>query len=176
MFDIFKKKSDKETIDLGSMYVVINELGIKGYQMRHFDICKNIWKELVPQTGQADTVQGELLRQAEKLRSEAQDNGNHNWDDNYAWFCEFIRDSLIKSGLFDDTRSNTLCLAIEYIKSCGEYARNYNLGKIPDEVVNPMLFAYVDDDLYDYIEDAIAEFAAANPEKTPYYAKDFIYR
>lgn len=42
-----------------------------------------------------DTVQGELLRRAEKLRSEAQDNGNHNWDDNYAWFCEFIRDSLI---------------------------------------------------------------------------------
>ena len=56
MFDIFKKKSDKETIDFGSMYVVINELGIKGYQMRHFDICRNIWQELVPQTGHVETV------------------------------------------------------------------------------------------------------------------------
>ena len=39
-----------------------------------------------------------------------------------------------------------------------------------------MLFAYTDDDIYDYIEDAIAIFAEANPQKITYDAKDFVYR
>ena len=61
----------------------VNELGILGYEMKHFDICKLLWKTKVPRHGQADNVQGEMLRQAEKLRNEARDNGNMNWDSNY---------------------------------------------------------------------------------------------
>lgn len=34
----------------------------------------------------------------------------------------------------------------------------------------------IDDDLYDYIEDAIAIFAEANPQIIVYETKDFIYR
>nr|WP_176573403.1 hypothetical protein [Nonomuraea pusilla] len=36
---------------------------------------RRIWKTYVPLRGQADTVQGELLRAVEKLRDEAQSNG-----------------------------------------------------------------------------------------------------
>lgn len=39
-----------------------------------------------------------------------------------------------------------------------------------------MHFAYVDDDLYDYIADAIAVFAESNNEPIPYKGNDFIYR
>lgn len=42
-----------------------------------------MWKNLVPKSGQADILQGEMLRQAEKLRKEACQNGNINWDDNF---------------------------------------------------------------------------------------------
>ncbi len=42
----------------------------------------------------------------------------------------------------------TITGALEYIKKCGIYAYQYNTGKISDDDANPMLFAYVEDDLF----------------------------
>ena len=39
-----------------------------------------LWKSLVPPQGQAETLQGELIRIAGKLTDEAFRNGNMNWD------------------------------------------------------------------------------------------------
>lgn len=171
-----KKEKQDDMIDFESMYTAVDRLGIRGYQAAHFETCKRIWKELVPKSGQADSLQGELLRQAEKLRNEAMDNGNINWDDNFEWFCDFISETLCKSNLFEEKHLKTITGALDYIKKCGIYAYQYNTGKISDDDANPMLFAYVEDDLYDYIEDAIAVFAEANPQIIAYEKKDFIYR
>lgn len=70
----------------------------------------------------------------------------------------------------------TITGSLNYIKQCGMYVYQYNTGKISEGDVNSMLFAYTDDDIYDYIEDAIAIFAEANPKKITYDAKHFIYR
>lgn len=40
-----------------------------------------LWQELVPSRGQADTLQGELVRIVGKLTDEAYRNGNGNWDE-----------------------------------------------------------------------------------------------
>jgi hypothetical protein len=40
---------------------------------------KRLWKELVPPEGQANTVQGELIRAVGKLKDEAFRNGNQNF-------------------------------------------------------------------------------------------------
>lgn len=165
-----------EPIDFESMYAAVNTLGIRGYRPRRFETLKRIWREQVPQSGQADFLQGELLRQAEKLRDEAQRNGNLNWDDNFEWFCGFIAETLEGSGVLDEGQTKKVRGALDYVRECGNYARRYNDGEIPDEEANPMLFAYVDDDLYDFVEDAIALFAERNPEPIPYEKKDFIYR
>ena len=109
------KKDDsnkKDVVDFNSMYDDVEKLGIRNYEQSHFDTCKKIWHEYVPERGQAKCVQGELLRQLEALRYEAQDNGNINWDDN----------------------------------------------------------------LYNYIEDAIAVYAEANPEPIEYAGNEAIYR
>ena len=71
-------------MDSESMYTVINDLGIRGYRLRRMNILRRIWQEMVPEQGQSEWLQGELLRQIEKLRNEALGNGNINWDDNYA--------------------------------------------------------------------------------------------
>ena len=179
MFGFLKRKNkdvQNDLVDFDSMYVVVNELGIRGYEASHFETCKKIWKELVPEEGQADSLQGELLRQAECLRNEAQRNGNINWDDNFEWFCDFIKNTLADTKLFDENQTKVIRGALDYIKKCGQYAYDYNTGVISDAEANPMLFAYVDDDLYDYIEDAIALFAESNPQLIKYEHKDFIYR
>ncbi len=43
--------------------------------MKYREEAKALWKSAVPSRGQADTVQGELLRATEKLRDEAMRNG-----------------------------------------------------------------------------------------------------
>ncbi|CAH8770501.1 hypothetical protein [Paenibacillus dendritiformis] len=48
--------------------------------MKYFNEAKYFWQTYVPKQGQAETVQGELIRAIEKLRGEAQRNGNINWD------------------------------------------------------------------------------------------------
>jgi hypothetical protein len=46
----------------------------------YLKIGQFIWESYVPKSGQAETVQGELLRSIEKLADEAQRNGNINFN------------------------------------------------------------------------------------------------
>ena len=179
MFKLFWKQKPadgNDPIDFHSMYTVVEALGIRGYKPAHTKTCRKLWQEQVPEQGQADSVQAELLRQLERLRCEARRNGNINWDDNYAWFCDFIAGTLLDSGLFDEKQMDTIRGAVAYLKECGDYAHRYCEGEISDAEANPMLFAYVDHDLYDYLADAIAIFAEQNPEPIPNEKKDFLYR
>lgn len=80
----------------------------KEYEQQYFDECKYIWKNYVPQAGQAHNLQGELLREIEKIRCEAQDNGNINWDDDYSYFCDFISGKLTEQPIFQKSRNKKL--------------------------------------------------------------------
>ena len=52
-----------------------------------------------PQSGGNGT--GELIRAVEKVRDEAQRNGNVNWRDDHAILIGYVRDTLLESGSFD---------------------------------------------------------------------------
>lgn len=84
--------------------------------------ARRIWKTYVPPRGQAETIQGELLRAVEKLRDEAQRNGNCNWDEGHEILARFVRDTLLESGLFDPELRKTigrdvaLLLAYEHLQ------------------------------------------------------------
>lgn len=165
-----------QTVDWSKMYLPSEALGVRGYTQQHFETCKRLWQTYVPKRGQADCIQGELLREAEKLRNEANDNGNRNWDDNFAWFCTHIAEVLTASGLFDEERLRILNGILAIIRDAGAYAAAYVSGSITDEDCDPVKLAYVGEDIYDYIEDMIAEYAEANPAPIPYQKQDFIYR
>src|SRR5438045_5143002 len=49
-----------------------------------------LWSELVPAQGQAETLQGELLRIAGKLTDQAYRNGNANWDADHERMWRFV--------------------------------------------------------------------------------------
>lgn len=65
---------------------------------------------------------------------------------------------------------------MDYIKDNGNYARNFGEGAIPEEDCDVLQLAYTDDDLYDYLADATAEFYIAHREPIAYEKKEFIYR
>jgi len=108
------------------------------------EIAQKIWKELVPPIGQAGTVQGELLRAIEKLRDEAQRNGNINFSNSHKLLAQFISDSLINSTLFDKNE----------------------MAKIKSECKKLMKASdpYTEDDVYDYLTDQVCVFFQKNKD------------
>jgi len=53
---------------------------------------KRLWQSLVPDKGEASTVQGEMVRAIGRLLLECEDNGNINWDedDYYQSLTDFL--------------------------------------------------------------------------------------
>lgn len=59
-----------------------------------------LWTELVPPDGQADTLQGELIRIAGKLTDQAYRNGNCNWDASHERMWRFIGEKIAGDTIF----------------------------------------------------------------------------
>ena len=62
---------------------------------------RTLWERHVPERGQADTEQGELLRTTSRLSHEYSNNGCVNWDRTFDLFCEFVL-ARLRDGTFDD--------------------------------------------------------------------------
>lgn len=72
-------------------------------QEEYLENGKYIWKNFVPKSGQAEFVQGELLRAIEKLRDEAQRNGNGNFNEKcHGILVSYLREKLSDNELFDN--------------------------------------------------------------------------
>lgn len=117
--------------------------------------CRNIWKSYVPPMGRSDVLQGELLRETEALRYEAQNNGNFNWDEDFAYFCDFIKDTMSAQDALPQEMKDEVIAATDHIKACGEYGRKFNDGEIGDDELDVDMIACVDDAPYEAIENAI---------------------
>lgn len=105
---------------------------------------KYIWKTFVPSRGQADTVQGELLRALAKLQDEAQRNGNANWDDGH----EILANYLLK--VIDDAKM------LDYKK----------LKQFKHDITTILKFRspYLENDLYTRIAHIVVDFYMKHPE------------
>jgi len=111
--------------------------------MRHFAEAQRLWQAYVPANGPAETVQGELLRCVEKLRDEAQRNGNVNWGAGHSEMACFVRDTLVESGLFGaDARREIQSDAAQLL-----------------DVEHPA----TSDEPYDRLTDRIVEWSRAQP-------------
>ena len=111
--------------------------------MKHFDEARELWQTYVPRRGQADTVQGELIRAVEKLRDEAHRNGNTNWGDDHARLAHFVRETLVSSAIFDEEAEQG----------------------IHEDVERLLDFEHpeTEDQPYDRLADRIVEWARAQP-------------
>jgi hypothetical protein len=70
----------------------------KTYSTEH----ARLWDELVPPSGPAKTVQGEVIRITGKLTREAYTNGNINWDPSCTRMWNFVARTLDDAETFTD--------------------------------------------------------------------------
>jgi len=133
--DSAKIAATKELIDTTKFYPVNSKNALQPIYSR---TAKFLWNAYVPDEGQAETQQGELIRILEKVDREIRGNGKINWDDEFTLLANTLRDSLISSKTF--TRE----IEIE-IKN--------DIAELTNEQT-----AYTDDDIYDRLTRRIVEW------------------
>ena len=159
IFDRFRKKEAS---------IQIGDLIRQKYRLQFPDECRYIMQNYVPDRGQAATLQGELLREIENLRYEAQNNGNINWDSDFSYFCDFITDSLTAQPFFSKEDRQITRTIMAHFKACGQYELACANQDIPDEAFDPNKLAYTEDNLYDMICDQIGRLQKEHPEPIVY--------
>lgn len=133
------------------------------------EVAAWIWNNLVPQSGQSSTVQGELLRALEKLRWEAQENGNINWDEGFVILLAFLERHLLGHPGFSSAERETIQCDLSRLRNflpVEEFDDEDDAGSLP----------YVEDDLYDRIEGFVVAFARANPQLLPNPKNPLLHR
>ncbi|MCE9637702.1 MAG: ankyrin repeat domain-containing protein [Planctomycetes bacterium] len=75
----------------------------------------SLWRELVPRSGEADTVQGELIRSLGRLADEALRNGNGNWDRRFVRMCNFAANTLDDPVVFSADEIRVIQTAIDAV-------------------------------------------------------------
>jgi hypothetical protein len=108
------------------------------YVMQYSKEAKEIWDKFVPKSGQAQTVQGELLRAVEKLRGEATRNANQNWDQGFEIFVRYLEDKLTDTKVFSAAKIAETKTILARLKREDE--------------------PYVDNDFYDFLSDRVVEY------------------
>jgi hypothetical protein len=108
---------------------------------------RHIWQTYVPPRGQADTVQGELLRANEKLRDEAHRNGNINWGAGHEILARYVLETLGAWPALPPDRKAQLRADIALLT-------------VPDD-------PYFEDEAFDRVERCILDWCAAHPEPVP---------
>ncbi|HEY3569888.1 MAG TPA: hypothetical protein VGP73_18285 [Thermoanaerobaculia bacterium] len=121
------------------------------------DVSRWIWENLVPRSGPSPWLQGELLRAIERLRWEAQSNGNINWDEGFLMFVDFLGAHLLgepqlsvgaKAEIRDDLDRLRNFIPVEELESDNE------VDQLP----------YAEDDLYDRLVSQIVSYCRLHPE------------
>lgn len=124
------------------------------------DIVDWVWDNLIPESGQSLTIQGELFRAIQKLRWEAQENGNINWDEYFVKFINFLHEHLVeKSELSPEDKSSI----------ARDLSRLMNFLPV-DELENDEdadLLPYIEDDLYDRLTEHAVRYCRLRPALLP---------
>jgi len=114
--------------------------------VRYYEEAREVWRRYVPRQGQSDTVQGELLRCVEKLRDEAERNGNGNYGAQHRRLVSFLR-TMLTARDFPAEQAAQLRADLKLISRAD--------------------YPVTDDDVWDRITERLMEWCLAHPDPVP---------
>jgi len=109
-----------------------------------------LWRDLVPRRGQANTVQGELVRAIARLAVESYKNGNLNWNGSFRQLVTFLRKHLTDESVFDAPTIAQIKRDLADIGAVGNGSQGYDYPK--------------GEDPYDRVTDRVVEWCQKNPK------------
>ncbi len=112
--------------------------------------AKALFEDLVPDSGQAATIQGELIRCITRLGSEAYRNGNCNWDRGFASMARFVAKHLC-DGTFDRKTTTQIERDVALVIAAGKDSENG-------------AYVHEKDDSYTRLTDRVVEWCDLHPE------------
>lgn len=120
---------------------------------RYDEEYEELWRRLVPEHGQASSVQGELIRVIGRLASEFYRNGNANWDAGFRAFTNFLYRHLRDGSVFDEVTIRRIEDDLAEIRRYGEEEEelSYEEGE----------------DAFDRVTDRVVEWCRCHPEPIP---------
>lgn len=122
-------------------------------QGRYQDEYGELWDRLVPESGKAETVQGEVVRLIGRLAVEYYRNGNMNWDRDYDAMLAWLSSTIQDASVFDDDMLKTIEQDVEYVRQNGESG------------TGPLTHG---EDEYDRLTDRVVEWCRHNTELKPF--------
>lgn len=91
-----------------------------------------LWAELVPSTGSAETVQGELVRAMGRIEQEYNRNGMMNWGDGYyEALLKFVHSTLKSDATFSRFAQKVIDADVARIEASGTLGKAIAKGKRP---------------------------------------------
>jgi hypothetical protein len=134
------------------------------------DVARWMWKTLVPKSGQAPFVQAEMLRAIEKLRWEAQNNGNINWDDRFEMLVDYLDEKLASRPCFNAATRRSIRADLGRLRGFTPVEETTDAS---DLAANG---PYTDDDLYDRLTGHLITYCRTHPRLVPHVANPEQYR
>lgn len=126
----------------------------------------------MPKDGQSLIVEGEMIRAIEKLRLEAQNNGNINWDNGFIKFCELLLENLLDRKVFNITLLNSNKEDINRILISSDYFNNLS----DNETIDMSKMPYLEDNLYDRLSDSVVIWSNYHGKSIPRQLDSSQYR
>ena len=84
------------------------------------ETLRRLGKELVPVSGEAETLQGELVRCIDNLKDEANRNGWMNWDEGDVESVDVLRRYLPEPDVFSQGMCQQIDKALDVVRYAGE--------------------------------------------------------
>ena len=137
-------------------------------RIRNLDDFRRLWKELVPPTGQADSLQGELLRAVENLWDESFCNGNRNFGERHLQQCELLAQTLKQWPDFTEDARDVYGRMIERIAQAGRNSMEYEHLSARERRYYKKPTDCADNYVYDLLIVAFTDFALGHPDVIPF--------
>lgn len=113
-----------------------------------------LWKALVPRSGQAETVQGELVRAIGRLAGECYRNGNGNWGPSFEALIGHLRRWLVDPSVFGPAVIRELHDDLTDVLAIGRDVTRFDFPN--------------GEDVYDRITDRVVEWCREHPDSIPH--------
>lgn len=129
----------------------------------------NLWDQLVPKSGSAESLQGELVRASGRITGDYYKNDMMNWDGWFESLLKQIQETLKSDPGFSRLAKKVIDADVAQIKACGRQGQDMGAGKEPrTSVFDSGILKGDVEESFIRLDAMIVLWCARHPDPIPY--------